>query len=140
MKQELVLQTRNGWRERLELGMNFKEPEDQNKGKPILSDFLDDESMVKIIQDFLNEIPHRIEMIESHFDSGNKEELCRIVHQLKGAGGGYGFKIITTNAQALEKKIRLAEDAWQKTAIKARENLVAILYRVYAGRNISGQA
>ena len=54
MKQELVLQTRNGRRERLELGMNFKEPEDQNKGKPILSDFLDDESMVKIIQDFLN--------------------------------------------------------------------------------------
>ena len=134
------MQTRNGWRERLELGMNFKEPEDQNKGKPILSDFLDDESMVKIIQDFLNEIPHRIEMIESHFDSGNKEELCSIVHQLKGAGGGYGFKIITINAQALEKKIRLAEDAWQITASKARENLVATLYRVYAGRNISEQA
>ena len=84
--------------------MNFKEPEDQNKGKPILSDFLDDESMAKIIQDFLNEIPHRIETIESHFESGNKEQLCRIVHQLKGAGSGYGFKIITTNAQALEKK------------------------------------
>ena len=106
---------------------------------PILSDFSDDDSMVKIIQIFLNEIPQRIELIESSFHSGNKEQLCKIIHQLKGAGGGYGFKLITSNAAAFEKQMKQAEDNWQQTTNRALEEFVAILHRVHAGRDNSGE-
>jgi len=106
---------------------------------PILSDFSDDDSMTEIIEIFLNEIPQRIKLIESSFHSGNKEQLCKIIHQLKGAGGGYGFKLITSNAAAFEKQMKQAEDNWQQTIIRALEEFVTILHRVHAGRDNSGE-
>ena len=114
--------------------MNSNQLKPTKKTNPIFSDFSDDDSMGKIIQIFLNEIPQRIELIESSFHSGNKEQLCKIIHQLKGAGGGYGFKLITSNAMAFEKKIKQAADNWQQATTKALEEFVDILHRAYAGR------
>jgi HPt (histidine-containing phosphotransfer) domain-containing protein len=108
-----------------------------NAGPPIVSDFAHDESMAEIISIFLDEIPRRIDALQRHFQAGERDALCRMVHQLKGAGGGYGFPIISTTAAALEKKIRASEDRWVSTARAPLEEFVNILRRAHAGRSDS---
>ncbi|MCE9619715.1 MAG: Hpt domain-containing protein [Planctomycetes bacterium] len=106
-------------------------------GPPILSDYLADETMVEIIQIFLEELPQRIAALEKCHAAGNKDEFGKLVHQLKGAGGGYGFSVITVSALALEKSLRASDDAWP-AAVKVRfDEFTNILRRVHAGRGVS---
>jgi len=44
------------------------------------------------------------------------EELRRVVHQLKGAGGGYGFDAITTHAAGAEQRIQAGAEISEITA------------------------
>ena len=84
---------------------------------PIFSDFLDEPGMPKIINMFLDEIPKRIAALELFFNEDNKDEFCKMIHQLKGAGGGYGFPMITRMASGIEKKFRVPKKEWDNYEI-----------------------
>lgn len=104
---------------------------------PIFSDFLDEPGMPKIINMFLDEIPKRIAALELFFKEDNKDEFCKMIHQLKGAGGGYGFPMITRMASGIEKKIRVPKKEWKQEVQKNLEDFISTLHRIHAGKDIS---
>ncbi len=78
--------------------------------EPLRSAFADDPEMAELIADFLQEIPGRLEAIEEAIGQGDHERVAAIAHQLKGAGGGYGFPPISDAAAALERAARAEAD------------------------------
>lgn len=73
---------------------------------PIRSQYEDDPDMLELVQEFAAELPDRIRSLEDTLEGGELAELQRLAHQLKGAGGGYGFPRITEVAAALEEALK----------------------------------
>jgi HPt (histidine-containing phosphotransfer) domain-containing protein len=74
------------------------------------SDFLfstlaDDPDLGELADEFADEMPNKIDAILSAHRKGNLELLTRLVHQLKGSAGSYGFSIITPVAARLEASL-----------------------------------
>ena len=86
--------------------------------------------MLEPIAQFVARLPERVTSLETQLREGLFEELRRGVHQLKGAGGGYGFPEITTCAAAVEKTIK-AEAAMEKIAAEVSQ--LADLIRTVQG-------
>ena len=55
---------------------------------------------------FVSKLPDRVSHLSTLLQEQNLDELKRAVHQLKGAGGGYGFPQITEAAAAAERKTK----------------------------------
>lgn len=62
----------------------------------------DPELFGEILQEFLNELPRRINQLGETLDAGDYQQLASLAHQLKGAGGGYGYPGLTELAARLE--------------------------------------
>ena len=77
---------------------------DDRSGSPqaIQSEFADDPDMVKIIDNFVEGLPATISSMRDAANHNHHEELQRLAHQLKGAGGGYGYPLLTQTAKTLE--------------------------------------
>ena len=73
---------------------------------PIRSTYEDDPDMLAIVREFVAELPDRARSLEVVLDAQDLGELQRLAHQLKGAGGGYGFPIVTERAAALESAVK----------------------------------
>src|SRR5256885_1151988 len=77
--------------------------------RPLRSTFADDVEMREALADFIKELPEKVRRMESLLAQQDLEQLRRMVHQLKGAGGGYGFGSITQRAAAAEQRIKAQE-------------------------------
>lgn len=74
---------------------------------PVLrSTFAGEADMAELVSLFVSETPARVQMLQRLWEEQAMEDLCRVAHQLKGAGGGYGFPSITDAARRLEDSIR----------------------------------
>ncbi len=73
---------------------------------PIRSTYEADPDMLEIVCDFARELPARTALLETLLDSRAFAELQTLAHQLKGAGGGYGFAQITEDAARLEQALK----------------------------------
>ena len=71
----------------------------------IISQLAGNDDFTPLLQQFVCEIPTRISNIDFAMATDDVVSLKRIVHQLKGACGGYGFPSLTEEAFALEKAI-----------------------------------
>ena len=67
----------------------------------IYSAFREDSDFGELIEMFVADLPVRIESLQSAF-TRDRNELRRIVHQMKGAAGSYGFPQLTAAAAVLE--------------------------------------
>jgi CheY-like chemotaxis protein/HPt (histidine-containing phosphotransfer) domain-containing protein len=65
-----------------------------------------DPDLVELVELFVQEMPDRINALETQARSRNWQQLTRTAHQLKGAAGSYGFKTITPYAARLEQAAR----------------------------------
>jgi HPt (histidine-containing phosphotransfer) domain-containing protein len=74
--------------------------------EPIRSQYEDDPEMLELVREFAGELPGRARDLESRLDQCAFEDLQRLAHQLKGAGGGYGFPQITEAAASLEQALK----------------------------------
>ena len=63
-------------------------------------------SMRKVVQDFVTRLPSRATDILAAVASGDVESARQLLHQLKGAGGGFGFPQITALSRVAEKLIK----------------------------------
>ncbi|HET6326581.1 MAG TPA: Hpt domain-containing protein [Planctomycetaceae bacterium] len=79
---------------------------------PIRSQFADDADFREILEAFVEAIPERCRLLAELHRSGSVEELGRQAHQLKGAGGGYGFSEISAAGAELQQACR-AQDTVQ---------------------------
>ena len=73
--------------------------------KPIRSDFADDPDMAELVSEYVQRMPQRINAILSAYERNERDQLVRIVHQIKGSGGGYGFPLLSSAADKLERKL-----------------------------------
>ncbi len=80
---------------------------EQHSGQvaPIISTFRDDPDLADIVKMFVAEMPKRIEAIVASWEQQELETLKRLAHQLKGAGGGYGFESVSVQAGKLESTL-----------------------------------
>ncbi len=68
----------------------------------IHSELGDPESFGEIIEIFLEQLPERLDHLDGFLESGDYRQLALLAHQLKGAGGGYGYPGLTQGAAKLE--------------------------------------
>ena len=78
---------------------------------PIYSDFQDDPDMLELIEMFVDDLPDRVEALRSAVLQEDFEAMACVAHQLKGAGGGYGFPAITENSAKVESLAKAFRDA-----------------------------
>ena len=81
---------------------------------PVRSTFADDPSMHELIEYFVEEIPSRVDALQDAWQAQDAETVERLTHQLKGASGGYGFKVISDAATALELPLKQGETELQQ--------------------------
>lgn len=69
---------------------------------PIRSAYADDPDFQEVLVEFMAGIQERPAMMRALFEAGAIDDLRVLAHQLKGAGGGYGFPGLSTAAAELE--------------------------------------
>jgi CheY-like chemotaxis protein len=75
----------------------------------IVSSLNDVPGMKKIIEEFVEGFPAEIEKLKDLVERDDLFPLRRLVHQLRGTGGGYGFETITEWAGRVEASINAAD-------------------------------
>lgn len=88
----------------------------------VYSDLGDDPDLGELVELFAAEMPERVENLLRLFRETNRPELCRAVHQIKGAAGSYGFHAVTPLAARLEQSLKNDE-----SEVKLQEELSALL-------------
>ena len=66
------------------------------------SSLAQDEDLSELVLLFVGEMPDRVAALVAAAENQNWEVLGQLAHQLKGAGGSYGFEQLTPFAKALE--------------------------------------
>jgi len=99
--------------------------------EPVRSAFADDPDLAGIIDPFIASLPEKIRAMRDALAYNDHEGLRRLAHQLKGAGGGYGYPSLTDKARALEDAAK-AQDA--EAGHLVIEELFALCRAILAGR------
>src|SRR5207248_4287172 len=73
---------------------------------PCYSTLAGDSDMAELVALFVGELPERLADIRQAAQGQNWQEVRRLAHQLRGAGGSYGFPILTTAAARVESIAR----------------------------------
>ncbi len=94
--------------------------------EPIRSIYEDDPDMLEIVREFAAELPRRVEEIEACLEAGRMAELQTLAHQLKGAGGGYGFGQVTEAAAGLEQVVK---EGAEQSVVKDRARALCEVLR-----------
>jgi HPt (histidine-containing phosphotransfer) domain-containing protein len=97
--------------------------------QPLRSQFADDADFRELLEDFVAALPERSRRLAELHSGGLIEELARQAHQLKGAGGGYGFPEISEAGGELQDACREQNAA---TIDECVVELLALLERVEA--------
>ncbi|HAI10413.1 MAG TPA: hypothetical protein DCM28_01830 [Phycisphaerales bacterium] len=104
---------------------------DALKANPLLSEFAGDPDMAELVEDYVMNLPQRVDAMNNAIASEQLEELRTIAHQVKGSAGGYGFMSITEQAAQLE--MLLKNEAELDSIRKEVDALVDLCNRASAG-------
>ena len=97
---------------------------------PLISDFAEDEEIIDLVEEFVETLPCRVEAVQNALKNQDLELLITLAHQMKGAGGGYGFTPITDAARDLETAARSELGADELNALV--EELASLCHRAKA--------
>jgi PAS domain S-box-containing protein len=86
-------------------------------GDAIRSTFADDHDLAEVLDNFVASLPELVDALQRELDDGCHPELQRLAHQLKGAGGGYGYPMLTEMAGGLEQLAKAGEQDRARAAI-----------------------
>jgi CheY-like chemotaxis protein/HPt (histidine-containing phosphotransfer) domain-containing protein len=75
------------------------------KTREVVSTFDNDPVMAEVLPEFIANLPEEVASLIALLDAGNLTDLQDAVHQLKGAGGSYGFQGLTDVAAVAERSI-----------------------------------
>ncbi len=91
---------------------------------PVLqSEFAHDPDVADLIPAFLASLPGQLAEMREALQHGDFERLTRLSHQLKGAGGGYGYPTITNAAGRVEHAGRTGDAEGAALSLSALETL-----------------
>lgn len=96
---------------------------------PVRSAFADDPDFAELVEFFVESMPERQDAMRTSFGAGDYDSLRVTAHQLKGAGGGYGFDGVSERAALLEQ---LCSEGGPQEIMAAMQDLLNYLDRVQA--------
>src|SRR5437867_2051309 len=105
-------------------------PPDGFATAPCYSSLAGDPDLAELLALFVGELPQRLADIRQAAQGQNWQEVGRLAHQLRGAGGSYGFPLLTTAAGQVESMAR--EQASLGDLRAALDQLTAISERLRA--------
>ncbi len=73
-----------------------------DKPEPIESAFADDSDLSELITRFVSGLPEKVSSMQQALANNDFQTLQNLAHQLKGAGGGYGYPKLTDLATIVE--------------------------------------
>jgi PAS domain S-box-containing protein len=97
----------------------------------ITSAFRDDPEMAGAVAEFVALLPHRLAEMRQAAAAGLWEALRRLAHQMKGAGGSYGYACLTDAARELESHAGRGD---VEGVMLALGKLARLSERIQAGR------
>lgn len=74
------------------------------------SDIQCDIDLQALVDLYLAEMPARAEALRLALTGGDRAQLQRLAHRLKGSAGQYGFPALSTHAAVLERLVRDGAD------------------------------
>ena len=83
---------------------------------PLRSEFEEEPAVKRLLEKFIERLPERVNSMMSLLREQDLDGLRQAVHQLKGAGGGYGFPRITEVAGARRGKRSRPRPIWKRSA------------------------
>ena len=95
--------------------------------------FCADPDMADVIEEFVARLPGTMTAMAESLERSGHEDLRRLAHQLKGAGGGYGYPLLTEQARKLEDATKAADVEAERLALN---ELMALTRSVIAGRGM----
>lgn len=102
--------------------------------EPLVSELADDPDMAPLIVDFIRDLAETSQRLKTHLETGDLAEIRRIGHQMKGAGAGYGYPLLTDVGGALERAV----DADGGLTLNVRQQ--AQVFLEYCQRAVLGAA
>ena len=70
---------------------------------PLPSVYASDPEMEPLIRDFAFQLERRFAELEHAIDRDDRDRIRHVAHQLLGAGGAYGFSVVTEICRGLEE-------------------------------------
>ena len=98
----------------------------------IHSELANDSDLSDVIDQFVSRLPRRVEEMRQALDNGDYDQLRRLAHQLKGAGGSYGYPSLNGAAVTLEDAAKAEDVEATKLALA---KLTALSRSAARGRN-----
>ncbi|MFW6133043.1 MAG: PAS domain S-box protein [Planctomycetota bacterium] len=95
----------------------------------LTSDFADDPDMAELVSDFVDRLGERIKAMHAALEHEQWERLGRSAHQLKGAGGGYGYPAVSEAAARLEEAATGGDREASRRRLGELEGLAAAAQR-----------
>jgi HPt (histidine-containing phosphotransfer) domain-containing protein len=87
-----------------------------------------DPVIAEVLSEFIAALPAEVASLQSLLENHKLAELRVAVHQLKGAGGSYGFQSLTQAAAVAEQSLKSDESI---ESIKAQvDSLCALIRRI----------
>ena len=109
-------------------------------GAAIQSEIADDPDVAELLDAFVAGLTGKVDSMRRALAHGNHDELRGLAHQLKGAGGSYGYPMLTEAARTLEGAAK-AEDVEASTlALKELAELCQRAARGWQMRSPAGRA
>ena len=99
-----------------------------NESEPVtdalVSELAGDPDMAELVEEYVSDLPARIQALEQACAEEDLDVLTRLTHQIKGSAGGYGFPTITEAAREAEALAKAGEAVPELTAsVKALTDL-----------------
>jgi HPt (histidine-containing phosphotransfer) domain-containing protein len=89
------------------------------EGGAIVSQYADDPEIAEILGGFVERLAGQVDAMRQALADGREEELKRLAHRLKGAGGSYGYPRLTEACKVLEEAAQAHETAAEAAAFAA---------------------
>ena len=105
----------------------------------LVSAYANDPHMSAVLSDFVAGLPAHVDRIRRLIDGNDLAELGRAVHQLKGAGGGYGFPQITDSARRAEDELKRGDARTMTEDLLGRVDELLNVIRTVSGYDPRGE-
>jgi HPt (histidine-containing phosphotransfer) domain-containing protein len=96
--------------------------------EPLISEYSNDPEMGDLIEEFVTGLSGTVAHLRNALAEGDVACVKRIAHQMKGAGGGYGFRALTSVGSDLENAVH-GEAAITPLVLAQAEKFIATCRR-----------
>ena len=103
----------------------------------MVSQYGDDPEIAMILGDFVGRLDGQVEAMRQAYASGAYQDLQRLAHRLKGAGGSYGFPTLTDASKILEDAAKAQDQQAAAAAVNAVAVMCRAIQRGYTGDILS---